>query len=80
MKTVEVSYFYPTSMTARRFKMPSGGYHVSVPGSADTAFTSKEDAFRYAQESGLPYSRFSITPELPNSCEALEAVRNSRSS
>lgn len=76
MKTVEVSYFYPTSMTARRFKMPAGGYHISITGEPDTAFTNKTDAFRYATESGHPFTAFSLTPELPQSCAALESIRN----
>jgi hypothetical protein len=75
MKTVEVSYFYPTSPLSRSYKMPKGGYAVKVPGVCETAFTNKEDAFRYAEESGFPYGRFSLQPQFPQSCEALEQVR-----
>lgn len=69
--------------------MPDGGYSVEVvkddhltPVREPKAegFDELTDAFQHVRACSLTYSRYSLTPELPGSCEALEAVRNGRSS
>lgn len=87
MKYAQVSYFYPTSPLAKKLKMPNGGYCMEVV-KADhltpvrepkaEGFDKLEDAFQHVRACNLTYGRYSLTPQLPASCEALEAVRSTR--
>lgn len=64
-KTVAVSWSYPSSPNATRFRFPNGCWTVETrEGSAApfalSGYTNKADAFTAARSTGLPLSRYSV--------------------